>query len=107
MQISIQASTWEEVFKVFVTQIRGPRTAILSSNFDIQIFTTLFEVLMQPSFWLLVMTIDLFVDGVGISWQSFSQDSRGLCLFKISPGFCQEAAKRGATSTNHRDRDIV
>lgn len=26
---------------------------------------------------------------------------------KISPGFCQEAAKRGAISTNHRDRGIV
>ena len=90
-----------------MTQLRGPRTAILSSNFDIQFFTTLFEVLMQPSFWLLVMSIDLFVDGVGFSWQSFFQDSRGLCLFKISPGFCQEAAKRGAISTDYRDRGIV
>ena len=66
-----------------------PRKGILSSNFDIQIFTTLFEVLMQPSFWLWVMTIDLFVDGVGFPWQSFSQDSRGLCLSRSAQDFAK------------------
>lgn len=106
MQISIQGSTWEEVFKAFVTQLRGPRTAILSLNSDIHFYNPFWSP--HAAFSLVVSNDYCFVCWWGRLFVAVFLSRFPRALFvKISPGFCQEAAKRGAISTNHRDRGIV